>query len=121
MNNLFENAIASIQIGIEDYFSSDTKRITSCVRNLFSGILLLFKAKLLDLCPSDSNEVLIKKEIIPRIKNGKIVLEGKGILTINVKEIRERFTSLNIKTNWSIIKKIQNERNYIEHYYTVVM
>jgi hypothetical protein len=114
---LFENAISSIQIGVEDYFSNDTKRITSCVRNLFSGILLLFKARLLDLSPLDSNEVLIKKVIIPKFKNGQIVFEGKGKQTIDVKEIQERFTSLDIKTNWSIIEKMQSERNYIEHYY----
>ena len=117
MNKLFENAISSIQIGVEDYFSNDTKRITSCVRNLFSGILLLFKARLSDLSPLGSNEVLIKKVIIPKLKGSQIVFEGKGEQTIDVKEIQERFTSLDIKTNWSIIGKIQKERNYIEHYY----
>ena len=117
MNKLLENAILSIQIGVEDYFSKDTKRITSCVRNLFSGILLLFKARLLDLSPLDSNEVLIKKVIIPKFKGGKITFEGKGKQTIDVKEIQERFISLDIKTNWSIIEKMQSERNFVEHYY----
>jgi hypothetical protein len=42
MNKLLENAIISIQIGIDDYFSNDSRRIISCVRNLYSGILLLF-------------------------------------------------------------------------------
>jgi len=117
VNKLLENAVSSIQIGVEDYFSNDTKRITSCVRNLFSGILLLFKARLSDLSPLGSNEVLIKKVIIPKFKSGQIVFEGKGKKTIDVKEIQERFDSLGIKTNWSIIEKMQNERNYIEHYY----
>lgn len=117
MNKLLENSIASIQVGVEDYFSNDTKRISSCVRNLFSGILLLFKAKLLDLCPLDSNEILIKKEIIPILKNGQLMFIGKGKTTIDVREIQERFKSLNIKTDWIIIEKIQKERNYIEHYY----
>jgi hypothetical protein len=117
LNKLFENAISSIIIGVEDYFSNDTKRIASCVRNLFSGILLLFKARLLDLSPLGSNEVLIKKVIIPKLIGGQIVFEGKGKQTIDVKEIQERFTSLGIKTNWSIIEKIQKERNYVEHYY----
>lgn len=116
MNKLLQNSIESIQIGIEDYFSNDPKRILSCVRNLFSGILLLFKAKLLDICPLDSDEVLIKKDIVPVLENGKIIFKGKGETTIDVKEIQERFKSLNIKTDWNIIKKIQKERNNIEHY-----
>lgn len=117
MNKLLENSIISIQIGIEDYFSNDSKRIASCVRNLYSGILLLFKAKLLDLCPPNSDEVLIKKEIIPVIDGNKLVFKGKGDNTIDVRDIEVRFKSLNIKTDWPIIKKIQKERNFIEHYY----
>jgi hypothetical protein len=69
------------------------------------------------LSPLGSNEVLIKKMIIPKFKGGQIVFEGKGERTIDFMEIQERFNSLDIKTNWSIIRKIQKERNYIEHYY----
>ena len=45
---LLQNAINSIEIGIEDYELSqqDERRIISCVRNVFAGILLLFKYKL---------------------------------------------------------------------------
>jgi hypothetical protein len=118
LNKLFENSISSIQIGVEDYFTNDAKRISSCVRNLFSGILLLFKAKLLDMCPLDSNEVLIKKEIIPMVKDGNLRFIGKGKTTIDIREIQQRFRSLNIKTDWTIIEKIQKERNNIEHYHT---
>jgi hypothetical protein len=117
MNKLLDNAIISIQIGIEDYFSNDSKRIISCVRNLYSGILLLFKAKLLNLCPPDSGEVLIKKEIIPVLDGNNVVFKSKGNKTIDVRDIAVRFKSLNIKTDWSIIEKIQEERNFIEHYY----
>ena len=46
-NKLLQNAINSIEIGIEDYKLSqqDERRIISCVRNVFAGILLLFKYK----------------------------------------------------------------------------
>jgi hypothetical protein len=117
MNKLLENAIVSIKIGVDDFFSTDKDRIFSCVRNLFSGIILLFKSKLLDLCPLDSNEVLIKKNIVPMMIGGEIVFKGEGKNTVDINEIRQRFAALNIKTNWSIIDKIQRERNNIEHYY----
>jgi hypothetical protein len=117
MNKLFNNAIISIKLGVDDYFSSDPNRILSCVRNLFSGLLLLFKSKLLDLSPPNSNEVLIKKNIIPIIDNNDIIFKGAGNNTIGIDEIRKRFLELNINTNWSIIEKMRKERNNIEHYY----
>ena len=117
MNKLLENSISSIQIGVEDYFSNDTKRITSCVRNLFSGILLLFKSRLLDLSPADSDEVLIKQDIVPFFEGGKIIFKGKGKKTIDVNDIKIRFDSLKIRTDWTVIDKIQAEKNFIEHYY----
>ncbi len=42
---ILNNAIDSIQLGIEDYelIGENPKRLISCTRNLFSGILLLFK------------------------------------------------------------------------------
>ena len=42
---ILQNAIDSIQLGIEDYelIKENPKRLISCTRNLFSGILLLFK------------------------------------------------------------------------------
>ena len=117
MNKLLENALISIKIGVDDYFSTDANRIFSCTRNLFSGIILLFKSKLLDLCPPESGEVLIKKEIIPVLVDNKLTFIGSGKKTIDISEIKTRFASLKIKTNWVIIEKMQNIRNYIEHYY----
>jgi ribosomal protein L37E len=118
INNLLNNAIISIKLGVEDYFSPDPNRILSCVRNLFSGLILLFKSKLLDLSPPESNEVLIKKDIIALIKNNNLIFKGNGKNTINTNEIKKRFMELGIKTDWIIVEKIRNERNNIEHYYT---
>lgn len=58
--SILQNAIDSIALGIEDYNSSDSRRLISCTRNLFAGILLLFKHKLAILSPPGSDEVLIK-------------------------------------------------------------
>jgi len=43
MNSLFDSAIQSIQIGIEDYEHNDPKRALSAVRNFYAGTLLLAK------------------------------------------------------------------------------
>ena len=43
MDSLLTNAVQSIQIGIEDFSSTDPRRILSTVRNLYAGILLLLK------------------------------------------------------------------------------
>lgn len=43
MNALLKNAVSSIQIGIEDYQSKDERRLLSSIRNITSGMLLLFK------------------------------------------------------------------------------
>ena len=68
---ILKNAVDSISLGIEDYQlgigdceSSDPRRLVSCTRNLFAGIILLFKHKLAKLSPPGSDEVLIKQRIL---------------------------------------------------------
>ena len=60
INALLNNAITSIQIGVKDYLESekDPRRVISAVRNIYAGVLLLFKEKLYRLSPQGSNEVL---------------------------------------------------------------
>ena len=54
--SIIQNAIDSIQIGIEDYESADDRRSVSAVRNISAGILLLYKEKLCQLSPEDNND-----------------------------------------------------------------
>ena len=61
MNSLLQNAVVSIQLGLEDFASEDERRVISSVRNLYSGVLLLCKEVLRLLSPPDSNDVLILK------------------------------------------------------------
>jgi hypothetical protein len=119
MNTILTNAVQSIQIGIEDYQSPDTRRILSAIRNITAGILLLFKEKLRELSPGDSDEVLIKQKIQPQIiSNNNIIFTGDGKKTVDVQQIKERFSSLNIDADWKRFEKIIKIRNDIEHYYT---
>lgn len=118
--NIFKNAIDTIQIGLEDYKNDDPRRCLSAVRNISSGILLLFKEKLRQLSPTGSDEVLIKKDIRPNLDRAKkdIIFLGKGKKTVDVQQIKERFGTLDIAVDWKTFDQINELRNNIEHYYT---
>lgn len=117
--SILNNAIDSIVLGLEDYESSDKRRLISCTRNIFAGILLLFKHKLSALSPKNSDEVLIKQQVLPKKDSaGQIVWSGKGKKTVDVRQIEERFQSLGVNTHWDRIEKIKEFRNDIEHYHS---
>lgn len=119
MNTILSNAIASVQLGVEDYLSADTRRSLSAVRNISAGILLLFKERLRVLSPTDSDESLIKQIIQPRLSdNGSVTFRGNGKKTVDVYQIEERFKSLGVKVEWKRLKGVIDIRNDIEHYYT---
>ncbi len=118
MKSIFDNAIISIKMGVEDFQMDDDHRYLSAVRNIYAGILLLYKEKLRRLSPSGSDEILIKKEILPVHDDlGKLIFEGSGKKTVDFQEIKKRFDSLNVKTEWSEMEKLQRLRNNLEHYF----
>jgi len=89
---VFNNAIESIQIGVEDFGSSDTRRILSAVRNLQAGTLLLCKEKLVRLSPDC--ESLLKVKLLPVVgPDGSVILKGEGRKTVDVQGIKDRFQS----------------------------
>lgn len=123
--SLLQNAIDSIQVGVEDYLMEDDRRNLSAVRNICAGILLLYKEKLKRLSPQQEHdkEVLIKQSIVPICdENGNISFVGdRDNKTVDFFTIKKRFKSLKIIENQSAWKKFEalNQlRNNIEHYYT---
>jgi hypothetical protein len=117
--SLLSNAIESIQVGVEDYLMGDSKRYLSAVRNICAGMLLLYKEKLCRLSPLSDKEVLIKKDIRPIDDGaGNITFIGTGKKTVDVQEIKERFSSLKITVDWKKFDELNQLRNNIEHYYT---
>lgn len=117
VDTIFNNAITSISVGVEDYQCNSNARNLSAIRNIYSGILLLYKEKLRRMSPVDSDEVLIKSKIAVKLdSNGKLTYIGEGKKTVDVKEIRNRFKSLEISTDWNRLDKIQGVRNNLEHY-----
>ena len=116
--SILKNAIDSIIVGVEDYNMNDERRLISSTRNIYAGILLLFKHRLVELSPPESDEVLIKQKLLPRLnENKELEWSGTGKKTVDTFQIRERFKSLNIDVDWKRLDKINTYRNNIEHYY----
>jgi transcription elongation factor Elf1 len=112
--SLFDNAIQSIQIGVEDFQLKDPRRVLSAVRNIQAGTLLLCKEKLRRLSPD--GECLLMQKIEPHVDaNGLLTVRGSGKKTVDVQGIKERFKSLRVSFEWSHIDRITTIRNDMEH------
>lgn len=113
MSTILENAVASINLGIEDYQSTDRRRALSALRNISAGILLLFKEKLIRM---SSDEMLIKKDFQMQWKDGKASFIVKGDRTVDYGEIKERFKLVGLAFDFSDMDLIVRQRNRIKHY-----
>lgn len=117
--SILQNGIDSIALGIDDYNSPDPRRLVSCTRNLFAGILLLFKHKLKQLSPEGSDDVLLKQRVLPVLDTPTgLKWKGQGKKTVDIQQIRERFDTLGIIVDWKRVEQINDYRNDVEHYYS---
>lgn len=117
--SILQNAIDSISLGLEDYKSPDPRRLVSATRNIYAGILLLFKCKLSDMSPAGSDDVLLKELVFPTATStGDILWKGRGKKTVDVARIHERFDGLGIAIDWKRLDEINEYRNNIEHYFS---
>src|SRR5258707_3158531 len=117
MDVILQNAVDSLQIGVEDFQSSDSRRVLSAVRNITAGVLLLFKEKLRQLSPTGSNDVLIKqKSRIVKAPDGSIQVIGVGKKTVDVMQIQERLTDLDVDVDWKRVNAIVEVRNEVENH-----
>lgn len=127
---LKENALTSIRLGIEDFQRTmqtaeqggDQARALSAVRNLFAGILLLFKYKIaVSVADPDDAQALIfnPPEVMPQADgNGGVEWKPVGKFkktTIDVATIKKRFEGFGIDVDWQAIEKMQECRNHLEH------
>ncbi|WP_114194661.1 hypothetical protein [Edaphovirga cremea] len=127
---LRENSLLSIQLGIEDFELSQRKvedggnpaRALSSVRNLFAGMLLLFKYKIATSVdePEDAYTLIYNPpKILPRSDgNGGVEWVPDGNFkstTIDTEAIKQRFKGFNIEVDWKAIKQLQDCRNGLEH------
>lgn len=114
--SILANAVDSLELGLEDFRANDSKRLLSAVRNIFAGVLLVFKHKLAELSKG-SDEALLKEKVLPELVKGSIKWRGKGKKTVDFRQIRERFDSLGITVDWKRLEAVQAYRNDTEHYY----
>ncbi|EPV2478751.1 hypothetical protein ACV274_002176 [Enterobacter ludwigii] len=128
---LYENAIASIQLGLEDFQLSqkpsdeggNPARTLSSVRNLYAGMLLLFKYRIaISVESEDDAYQLIHNppyKILPHPDGaGGVEWKPDGKFkqtTIDVSGIAERFEKFKIAVDWKAIDKLQFCRNELEH------
>lgn len=128
-DKLKENAVTSIRLGIEDFEKSkaptdqggDPARALSAARNLFSGVLLLFKYKIAS-CVADPDDALQlifdTNEVLPHPDDvGGVEWRPSKLrkTTIDVGTIRKRFETFDIEMDWTAIEKLQACRNHLEH------
>lgn len=134
IEKLKENALTSIRLGVEDFLLSqpprpghdrkqDVNRALSASRNLFAGVLLLLKYKIASMAEDEEGAFQLihnpPTDILPRPDGkGGIRWEPSGKFkqtTIDVSGIQKRFKILGIKTDWTLLERIQNNRNFLEH------
>ena len=120
MERIIENGINSIRVGLEDYEqarkANDDARLTSAVRNVYAGILILAKGKLYELSPADTRGILIRV-VRPKLVNGRIEVVPVGRKTIGYEEIKQRFEDSALSLDWAKIERVRIIRNDLEHFY----
>lgn len=81
------------------------------------GVLLLFKEKLRQLLPPDSNEGL-RKEGLRTVHrpNGELAFKEGGQKTVDVQQIKERFEALDVSVDWRRFEQLAKFPNDQEHY-----
>jgi hypothetical protein len=91
-------------MGVEDFDSGNRDRSVSAARNIHCGLLLLYKEKLRQLSPPNSNEALLKEAIAPKIDDGGAVQwVGSGHRTANTKQIQDRLMGLRVDVDWAAL------------------
>lgn len=119
MSTLFDNAINSIKLGIEDFQSNDERRPVSALRNFYAGVLLLGKECLVRAAPeADPMEIIASKFVPVPNEDGGVDHEPKGYRTIDLDELRQRFKQFNLAWPSGDIKSLQKLRNELEHFHS---
>lgn len=115
MNDLFSNAIASIELGVLDseLAANDPRRGLSATRNLYAGVLLLLKERLHRIDPT-----LISARVEPKLDNGQVIWTGKGKNTADFQDLQSRWKSLGLAAfDWGRLSSLRKVRNHVEHLY----
>ena len=116
MSKLFDNAVRSIKLGLEDYKAEDPARTLSAIRNFYAGLLLLAKEVLVRAVPkADDWHVIAANYKLKRNKSGGIEHIPRGKSSIDLDGIGQRFKDFGLRIDIAALRKIGRIRNDVEH------
>ena len=116
MRSLYDNAIKSISLGIEDFENPNDDRILSAARNYYAGVLLLGKQCLLQSAPEADKTLVIGAKFQPKLNaHGGVDFEPEGRQTVDFQELKRRFKSFGLSWPSGDIEKLKKLRNDLEH------
>lgn len=119
MPSLFENAISSIRMGVEDFRQQNPDRDISAVRNFYAGLLLLAKEALIRAAPEADPDLVIGAKIKPVPDgSGGIAMEQVGHSTVDFQTIGGRAKDFGITLDHKALKALNAIRNDMEHHFT---
>lgn len=119
MNTLFDNAVQSIQLGVEDYQANDPRRALSSVRNFYAGVLLLAKEVLVRQVPDSAPEDVLAARFKPiPDRQGGVQFVPAGNQTIDFTNIGSRLKDFGLRIDDVALKDLNRIRTDIEHYFT---
>lgn len=116
MSSLFDNAVQSIRLGLEDYQANDPTRTLSAIRNFYAGLLLLAKEVLVRAVPGADEWDLIADSYKPvPNESGGIKYVRRNDVSIDLKRIGERFKDFGLSIDTKPLEGIRRIRNNVEH------
>lgn len=118
MSEIFDNAVTSITLGIEDFETGTDERMLSAARNYYAGLLLLAKECLVCAAPeADAMEIIgAKFKPIPDGAGG-VEHVVAGYATVDLAQLQQRFKDFELPWPDVNIKQLQQFRNNLEHYH----
>lgn len=116
---LFNNAIASIRMGVGDYKLKEDARYISAVRNLYAGVLLLAKEALVRAVPCENPELILGAGFKQAPDgNGGIRFKKFGKKTIDFNGLITRAIDFHIPLDKNLLEDLNQIRNDMEHFYS---
>jgi hypothetical protein len=119
--SLFENAVSSIRMGVEDLRQQDADRDVSAVRNFYAGVLLLAKEALIRAAPHADPLLVIGAKLKPVLDGaGGLAMEQVGQNTVDFNQIAERAADFGVAIDHKALKELNSIRNDMEHHYSKI-
>ena len=116
MSRLFDNAVHSIRLGLEDYQAEDPARTLSAVRNFYAGLLLLAKEVLVRAVPEADEKIVLAANYKPRPDGfGGIEFVPQKKATIDLHNIGARFKDFGLHIDDKALDRLSQIRNDVEH------